>query len=56
MMDDPHWGFIVAAYLATLFILSGLIYWIVTDYRLQQRALAALEAKGTRRRSEGEKG
>ena len=56
MMDDPHWGFILTAYFATICVLSGLVYWIVTDYRLLKRALAALDAAGTKRRSNGEKG
>ncbi len=54
MMDDPHLGFIVAAYLAAICILIGLVYWIVTDFRLQKKALEELEAAGARRRSDGD--
>ena len=56
MMDDPHWGFIFTAYFATVCVLSGLVYWIVTDDRLQKRTLDGLEAAGTRRRSDGVRG
>jgi len=54
MMNDPHWGFILTAYFLGIWVLSGLLYWIVTDYRLQNKALAALEAAGAKRRSDGD--
>lgn len=55
MMDDPHFGFIVAAYLAAFIVFSGLLLWIIFDYKAQKQLLAALEASGARRRSEGDK-
>jgi len=55
MMDDPHFGFIVAAYLAAFIVFCGLLLWIILDYKTQKQLLAALEASGARRRSEGDK-
>ena len=52
----PHAAFIVAAYAAAAIVLSGLIAWIVTDARRQERILAELEAKGIRRRSARKRG
>jgi heme exporter protein D len=52
----PHAAFIVAAYAAMTVILTGVILWIVSDGRRQQRALEALEARGVRRRSAGDRG
>lgn len=46
-----HGGFIIAAYLAALIVLAGLIGWIVVDGRALKRRLADLEARGIRRRS-----
>ena len=46
-----HAGFIAAAYLATAAVLAGLVGWIVADGRILRRRLAALEARGIRRRS-----
>jgi heme exporter protein D len=48
----PHAGFIVAAYAVTALVLAGLIVWVVADQRAQARALADLEARGVRRRSD----
>lgn len=47
----PHAAFIVAAYLAVVLVIAGLIGWIVTDARRQRRLLADLEAQGVTRRS-----
>lgn len=46
-----HLSFIAASYGALVVIIGGLTLWIVTDHRLQARTLAALEQRGTRRRS-----
>jgi heme exporter protein D len=54
MIDDPHFGFILAAYLIAALVFVGLVSWIVTDYRLQTRTLEQLEASGVRRRSDSE--
>jgi heme exporter protein D len=47
-----HLGFIGASYGALIIIIGGLIVWLVTDHRLQARALAELEQRGAKRRSE----
>ena len=52
MTLGPHAAFIVAAYLITALVLLGLIAWVIADRRAQARALADLEARGVRRRSE----
>ncbi|MEP0519735.1 MAG: heme exporter protein CcmD [Hyphomicrobiales bacterium] len=46
-----HFGFIFASYLVTLVIIGAISIWLVLDYRAQKHALAALEARGVRRRS-----
>ena len=48
----PHAVFIVMAYAATGLIVAGLIVRAALDYRAQTRALARLEARGLRRRSD----
>ncbi|MHB2168406.1 heme exporter protein CcmD [Alsobacter sp. R-9] len=48
----PHGGFIVASYVAAVLVIGGLILRAVLDYRAQKAALAALEERGARRRSE----
>jgi heme exporter protein D len=48
----PHAAFILAAYAVTLLVVVGLIAWVLLDYRAQARALADLDARGVRRRSE----
>ena len=52
MALGPHAGFIVAAYLITAVVVLGLIGWVMADRRAQARALADLDARGVRRRSE----
>jgi heme exporter protein D len=47
----PHAFFIVAAYVATAVIVGGLVLRAVLDHRAQLRALAELEGRGMRRRS-----
>jgi len=46
-----HAGFIASAYGVTAIVLVLLVVWVVADGRLQRRRLAALEARGVRRRS-----
>jgi heme exporter protein D len=41
-----HAAFIIAAYAATILVVIGLIAWVIADYRMQQRTLAELEARG----------
>ena len=48
----PHAFFILAAYGAATLILAGLILRAFLDHRAQVAALADLEARGARRRSE----
>ena len=49
MMD--HLGFIVAAYAVSGLVVGALVVRAVLDWRAQQRALAALEARGLTRRA-----
>jgi heme exporter protein D len=48
----PHAAFIIAAYAVTVLVVIGLIAWVMLDHRAQARALADLDARGVRRRSE----
>ena len=48
----PHGFFIITAYAVTALVIAGLILRAVVDHRAQLRALADLEARGVRRRSE----
>jgi heme exporter protein D len=47
----PHSDFIVAAYAVTVFVVAGLIAWVVLDYAAQRRVLGDLEERGITRRS-----
>ena len=47
-----HAAFIWAAYAAMAIILLALVGWLVFDGARQSRALADLEARGVKRRSE----
>jgi heme exporter protein D len=47
----PHANFIRAAYGFTFAAVVALAFFIIADDRKQRQALAALEAKGVRRRS-----
>jgi heme exporter protein CcmD len=47
-----HAFYILAAYAATALIVLGLVTRAVLDHRAQRRALAALEMRGARRRSD----
>jgi heme exporter protein D len=46
-----HWPFIVGSYGATALVLVGLVAWLLADERSVTRRLAALGARGIRRRS-----
>lgn len=51
-MNDPHLGFIVASYAIGFAVIAGVTAWTILDHRAQSKALAALEARSGRRRSE----
>ncbi|MGI8526397.1 MAG: heme exporter protein CcmD [Pseudolabrys sp.] len=46
-----HAGFIIAAYLAAILVIGGLVAWVMLDYAAQRRTLGELEARGVKRRS-----
>jgi len=50
----PHAAFIIAAYVAALAVVLGMIGWVIVDHAAQCRLLADLEARGVTRRSEKE--
>ncbi len=56
MLDDPHFGFIFAAFFVAGLIVLALSLSIWFDYRRVTRDLFTLEQIGTRRRSEGDRG
>jgi heme exporter protein D len=47
----PHAAFIWWSYFVVAAVIGGLIAWLVMDGRRLRRQLAALDAKGVRRRS-----
>ena len=47
----PHGAFIVLSYAIAALVMLGLVGWVLMDHRIQTRRLAALEARGIRRRS-----
>lgn len=49
----PYAGFIWAAYAVTALVVGALTCWILMSDRRQRKLLAALEAGGVRRRSDG---
>ncbi|MEN3794606.1 heme exporter protein CcmD [Fulvimarina sp. MAC3] len=51
-MSDGYTGFILAAYGFSALAIIGLGVWIALDSQAQKRALADLEARGIRRRSD----
>ncbi|EAU41878.1 hypothetical protein FP2506_15634 [Fulvimarina pelagi HTCC2506] len=51
-MSGDYTGFILAAYGFSALAIICLIIWIALDSRSQKRALADLEARGIRRRSD----
>jgi heme exporter protein D len=50
----PHAAFIIAAYIAAIVVVLGLVAWVIADHAAQQRLLDDLEARGVSRRSEKE--
>lgn len=46
-----HASFILIAYALTVLVVAGLVGWVVIEYRSLTARLAALEARGVRRRS-----
>ncbi|HEX5211767.1 MAG TPA: heme exporter protein CcmD [Pseudolabrys sp.] len=48
----PHADFIVAAYAVTVFVVAGLVAWVVLDYAAQRRILGDLEERGITRRAQ----
>ncbi len=48
----PHAAFIWSAYGITVLVLAGLVAWLVLDGRTQEQRLAALAARGVKRRSD----
>ena len=48
----PHADFIVAAYAVTVFVVAGLVAWVVLDNSAQRRILGDLEERGVTRRSQ----
>jgi heme exporter protein D len=51
MALGTHAGFIIAAYLAGIVVIAGLIVWVIADYATQKRLLGELEKQGVTRRS-----
>lgn len=54
MSLGQHAAFIWASYAAVVVAIGGLIAWLVWDGRRHERTLAELEARGVRRRSQGD--
>ncbi|RFC65319.1 heme exporter protein CcmD [Fulvimarina endophytica] len=52
-MSGAYTGFILAAYGFSALAIGGLGLWTYLDARAQRRALADLDARGIRRRSDG---
>ncbi|MGB6118578.1 MAG: heme exporter protein CcmD [Mesorhizobium sp.] len=48
-----HALFVTAAYVVSAISLGGLALWILLDQRARRREIAALEASGIKRRSQG---
>jgi heme exporter protein D len=46
-----HITYVVACYVISALVLSGMIAWILLDQRTQRAELQRLEAQGVRRRS-----
>jgi heme exporter protein CcmD len=53
MSHDPHFGFVVAAYVLALVIVAGMIATIVADYMRLKQALSSL-SRGTPQDSDPE--
>ncbi|MCQ0987107.1 heme exporter protein CcmD [Jiella marina] len=50
-MQGEYFGFIASAYVISALAIAGLFVWVILDAKAQRGALAALEARGIRRRS-----
>lgn len=48
----PYGFYIAASYLLAALAIGGLVAWIAADRRALSRAMAELEARGVRRRSD----
>ncbi len=48
----PHTAFILASYGTFVLVLAALLIWLFADGKRQTDALAALEARGVKRRSQ----
>jgi len=48
----PYAGFIWTSYALAALVIGGLIGWLVIDGRRQEKAIADLEARGIKRRSQ----
>jgi heme exporter protein D len=46
-----HGAFILASYAIAALVVALLVGWVIVDHRVQVRRLAAMEARGVRRRS-----
>jgi heme exporter protein CcmD len=44
-MNDPHIGFVVAAYAIAAVVLVGMVVAVFADYRAQRQALKRLESR-----------
>jgi heme exporter protein D len=54
MITRPEqWTFVWSAYGLTAVVIGALIIWVIADARRRARALAELDARGVRRRSDG---
>jgi heme exporter protein D len=53
---SPHLLYVTAAYGLSLAGLVALVGWILLDHRTLKRSLAALEARGVRRRADARQG
>ena len=44
-MNDPHIGFVIAAYAVAAIVLVGMVVAVFADYRAQRRTLKRLESR-----------
>ena len=47
-----QWSYVWAAYGMTALVVAGLVAWVLIDAKRHERALADLERRGIRRRSD----
>jgi len=48
-MSDPHWGFIIAAYVIAALVIGGMALKIVLDYRNLKQALGKIASTNSTR-------